>query len=94
MTLGDRVVVMKDGIIQQCASAMDVYAQPVNRFVASFIGTPPMNFLDGRVARADGGLRFESAGASLPLAGCMADRLSAYADREMVLGVRPDAGTR
>ncbi|MFQ5493904.1 MAG: ABC transporter ATP-binding protein [Phycisphaerae bacterium] len=91
MTLGDRVVVMKDGIIHQCASAMDVYARPVNRFVASFIGTPPMNFLDGRLARGDGGLRFERAGASLPLAGRMADRLSAYSDREMVLGVRPDA---
>ncbi len=46
MTLGDRIVVMKDGIIQQCAPPLEVYDRPVNRFVASFVGTPPMNFLE------------------------------------------------
>src|SRR5206468_10455201 len=49
MTLGDRIVVMKDGVIQQCASPLEVYDRPVNRFVAGFVGTPPMNFLNGRV---------------------------------------------
>ena len=49
MTLGDRIVVMKDGIIQQCASPLEVYDRPVNKFVASFVGTPPMNFIPGRV---------------------------------------------
>src|SRR6187551_1990655 len=47
MTLGDRVVVMKDGIMQQCGSALSIYNHPVNRFVGSFLGSPPMNFFDG-----------------------------------------------
>jgi len=55
MTLGDRVVVMKDGVIHQVASPLDVYQHPVNRFVASFVGTPPMNFIEGQLlAEADG----------------------------------------
>src|SRR5690606_34398011 len=59
MTLGDRVVVMKDGVIHQCASPLEVYEQPANRFVASFVGTPPMNFLDGRVFSENGHLYFD-----------------------------------
>ena len=51
MTLGDRVVVMAEGIIQQADSPFEVYQKPVNRFVASFIGTPPMNFLEGTIER-------------------------------------------
>jgi multiple sugar transport system ATP-binding protein len=47
MTLGDRVVVMKDGIIQQCGSPIEVYYRPANRFVAGFVGMPPMNFFEG-----------------------------------------------
>src|SRR6202012_1642158 len=49
MTLGDRIVVMKDGFIQQCAPPLEVYDRPTNRFVASFVGTPPMNFITGRI---------------------------------------------
>ena len=51
MTLGDRVVVMKDGVVQQCASALDIYHRPANRFVAGFLGSPPMNFFEGRARR-------------------------------------------
>src|SRR5258708_25704746 len=49
MTLGDRIVAMKDGVIQQCAPPLQVYEQPINRFVAGFVGTPPMNFFEGQV---------------------------------------------
>ena len=49
ITLGDRVVVMNDGVVQQCASALDIYHHPANRFVAGFLGTPPMNFFEGRL---------------------------------------------
>ena len=92
MTLGDRVVVMKDGVILQCGSPLDIYERPVNRFVASFIGTPPMSFMDGRVVRQDGGLAFRGSGAELiSLAARPAARLSSHVDREMVLGLRPDA---
>ncbi|MEL7474494.1 MAG: hypothetical protein AAGK04_14350, partial [Planctomycetota bacterium] len=59
MTLGDRVVVMSDGLIQQAESPFEVYQRPANRFVASFIGMPPMNFLNGELeADATGGLWF------------------------------------
>src|SRR3954452_21339033 len=59
MTLGDRIVVMKDGIIQQADTPLKTYSYPVNRFVAGFIGMPPMNFFDGRLSVADGQLVFE-----------------------------------
>ena len=49
MTLGDRIVVLADGRIQQVGAPIDLYRRPVNRFVAGFIGSPPMNFIDGRV---------------------------------------------
>jgi multiple sugar transport system ATP-binding protein len=59
ITLGDRVVVMKDGVVQQSAAALEIYRRPANRFVAGFLGSPPMNFLDGRLLDADGRLWFE-----------------------------------
>jgi len=59
MTLGDRIVVMKDGIIQQSNTPLKTYNFPVNRFVAGFIGMPPMNFFDGQLKVVDGQMMFE-----------------------------------
>jgi len=59
MTLGDRIVVMKDGLIQQADTPLVTYNHPKNRFVAGFIGMPPMNFFDGSIKRVDGRLAFE-----------------------------------
>jgi multiple sugar transport system ATP-binding protein len=59
MTLGDRIVVMKDGLIQQADTPLKTYNFPANRFVAGFIGMPPMNFFDGAIKLADGQLYFE-----------------------------------
>src|SRR5436190_10729362 len=59
MTLGDLIVVMKDGIIQQADTPLNTYNRPVNRFVAGFIGMPPMNFFDGTVRVAGDRLVFE-----------------------------------
>ena len=59
MTLGDRIVVMKDGRIQQADAPLTTYNHPRNRFVAGFIGMPPMNFFDGVVRSAEGRLVFE-----------------------------------
>jgi multiple sugar transport system ATP-binding protein len=59
MTLGDRIVVMKDGIIQQADTPLVTYNRPVNRFVAGFIGTPPMNFFDGMLSAKNGKMVFE-----------------------------------
>jgi multiple sugar transport system ATP-binding protein len=56
MTLGDRIVVMKDGRIQQADTPLEVYHSPVNRFVAGFIGMPPMNFFDGTIKSVQGAI--------------------------------------
>ena len=72
MTLGDRIVVLADHRIQQVGRPMDVYRAPANRFVAGFIGTPPMNFLEGRLeaaAAGGGGVAFVADGARVPLHG-------------------------
>ncbi|HET7411551.1 MAG TPA: sn-glycerol-3-phosphate ABC transporter ATP-binding protein UgpC, partial [Pararhizobium sp.] len=62
MTLGDRVVVMKDGWVQQVGGPMDLYEQPANKFVAGFIGSPAMNFANIRIAGENGGLWAENEG--------------------------------
>ncbi|MFO0839186.1 MAG: ATP-binding cassette domain-containing protein [Phycisphaerae bacterium] len=91
MTLGERIVVMKDGLVQQVAPPFEVYERPVNRFVAGFVGTPPMNFLDGRLVRVDGALAFEDGESRLKLSAAQQQALAGYADKLVTLGVRPDA---
>ena len=59
MTLGDRVAVMKDGVIHQCDKPMNIYDAPVNKFVAGFIGSPPMNFMNGIIRKKNERLFFE-----------------------------------
>lgn len=88
MTLGDRIVVMKDGLIQQCAPPLEVYDHPVNRFVASFVGTPPMNFLPGRLLV---GGYFAFGNQKVRLAPSLLERLAGQMGREVVLGVRPES---
>ena len=90
MTLGDRVVVMRDGRIQQVGDPMELYNEPANRFVAGFIGSPAMNFAAVRIAGANGGLWAESAGIKIKVPARLKDRLDAYADKEVTLGVRPE----
>ncbi len=96
MTLGDRIAVMHRGRLQQVGPPLEVYARPANRFVASFIGTPGMNFIDGTLERdpPDGAAAFRERGgegARVPLPGPHADRLAPWIGREVVLGVRPQA---
>ncbi len=82
MTLGSRIAVMKDGVLQQLGTPDEIYNRPANTYVASFIGSPTMNLLEGR-AGADGG-SFELAGAQLPL------RCPAASGRPALLGLRPE----
>ncbi|MDZ4020389.1 ABC transporter ATP-binding protein [Pseudomonas sichuanensis] len=90
MTLGDKVAVMKDGLIQQFGTPQQIYNEPANLFVASFIGSPPMNFIPVRLTRQDGRvlalLDSGQARCELPL-GVEADVLDG---REVILGVRPE----
>ena len=87
MTLGDRIVVMRDGTVQQAGSPLEVYGRPANRFVGSFVGTPPMNFIDGRIAGGDGGPWFEGGGLRLSVSAEHARALAVGQD--VCLGLRP-----
>ncbi len=87
MTMGDRIVVMKHGLVQQIADPIRLYDRPVNKFVAGFIGTPPMNFFNGTLKRENGGLRFEGHGLCLPLPENLKTQ---EPDREITLGLRPE----
>src|SRR5687768_1183542 len=89
MTLGDRIVVMKDGLIQQADTPLVTYNHPTNRFVAGFIGMPPMNFFDGRLIQTDGQLMFEegalkNARAAGPTPGTVAAAAAAKGDAKVV----------
>ncbi len=93
MTMGDRIVVLKDGRVQQIAAPIEIYNRPTNAFVAGFIGSPPMNFLKGRVVASDGlRLEFEETGeTSTPIAGPLAASLGTVPPGATVLvGVRPE----
>ena len=86
MTMADRLVVMRDGLVQQVGPPDDVYDRPVNTYVATFVGARSMNLFEGRVVTENGNRRFEGP-FSLDLP---ADSLPGVADGEIVLGVRPE----
>jgi multiple sugar transport system ATP-binding protein len=90
MTLGDRVVVMKDGVVQQVGEPLELYNTPANRFVAGFIGSPAMNFANVTVTEANGSLLAENSGLRIKLPQETAQRLRGHVGREITLGVRPE----
>jgi multiple sugar transport system ATP-binding protein len=90
MTLGDRVVVMKDGLVQQVGEPLELYNAPANRFVAGFIGSPAMNFAGVRVRDANGGLRADNAGFDIDIPAEIGSRLRPYAGRDVTIGIRPE----
>jgi multiple sugar transport system ATP-binding protein len=90
MTLGDRVVVMKDGVVQQVGEPLELYNQPANRFVAGFIGSPAMNFAAVTVTEANGSLLAENSGLRIKLPDKTARRLRDHIGRGVTLGVRPE----
>ncbi len=90
LSLGDRIAVMKDGAIVQCGTATEIYDTPANRFVGSFIGAPPMNFVSGTLRAADGRLVVDTAGGSVALPDALRTSLGERAGREIVVGIRPE----
>ena len=90
MTMGDRIVVMNQAVIQQGADPLTIYDHPTNRFVASFIGSPPMNFLKGRVIRVDQALYFDGGAFRLRIVEEMSARLLAYEQKPVLFGIRPE----
>jgi ABC-type sugar transport system ATPase subunit len=90
MALGSRVIVMRDGRLEQIGRPLEIYEHPANRFVASFFGSPAMNFVEGVLRAANGGLWFETPGWQLPLPASLAGRLARRVDAPVVLGIRPE----
>jgi multiple sugar transport system ATP-binding protein len=89
MTLGDRVVVMKDGVVQQVGEPLELYNAPANRFVAGFIGSPGMNFAAVRLSGAGGALWAKNEAICIKVPSRIATRLCGHTGEQVVLGIRP-----
>jgi multiple sugar transport system ATP-binding protein len=90
MTLGSRVVVMKDGWVQQVGEPMEIYSRPQNRFVAGFIGSPSMNFIPTTIGEQNGSLFAETSGLKVKIPAARVARLGAYKGQTVTLGIRPE----
>jgi multiple sugar transport system ATP-binding protein len=90
MTLGDRVVVMKDGWIQQVGEPLELYGKPANRFVAGFIGSPAMNFADVTITESNGTLWAENPGLRVRVPTRKLEGLRGHRGQHVTLGVRPE----
>ena len=90
MTMGTRIAVMKDGILQQLDSPQTLYDHPANMFVAGFIGSPSMNFFEAKLDRGNGGLVVDFGAFSLPVPGQLADKVAAQVGKQIYFGIRPE----
>ena len=88
MTMGSRIAVMKDGRIQQVGTPLEIYDHPENLFVANFIGTPPMNFINATIR--DGGARLEASKFSLPVPASLRPVTAAHDGKKVTVGIRPE----
>ena len=89
MSMGQRIVVLKDGLIQQVDEPLHLYEKPANKFVAGFIGSPAMNFFEGRI-RKRGELLFHNEDLNLQVAPDMESTLSSHVGKEVFFGIRPE----
>ena len=90
MTMGDRIAVMKDGYVQQIADPLTLYEKPVNKFVAGFMGTPAMNFMEGTLNKKRTGLYFNEENFEVKVPESMVSKVETHVGREVVLGIRPE----
>ncbi len=90
MTMGDRIVVMNDGRVQQIAPPQTIYDRPANKFVAGFIGSPPMNFISGELREENFALRFESPGMAFAVPPAARQSLNESKGRSIIFGIRPE----
>jgi multiple sugar transport system ATP-binding protein len=93
MTMADRIVVIKDGVIQQIDNPQTLYDRPANRFVAGFIGMPPMNFFACRVENEGGELRLAGPDLMVPVPDDWRRTVEPLSGREITLGIRPESVT-
>ena len=90
MTMGDRIAVMKDGLLQQVADPITVYDKPKNKFIAGFIGSPPMNFMQGMIIKKDGRVYFDEGKIQVKLVEDMHKQISPFAGKEIIFGIRSE----
>ncbi len=90
MTMGDRIAVMRSGILQQVADPITIYDYPKNKFVAGFIGSPPMNFMNGRIIKKDGRLYFNEGKILVKIVEDMYPKLSGYVGKDVIFGIRSE----
>jgi len=90
MTLGDRIAVMRDGRLQQCADPISLYEKPVNKFVASFIGSPPINLMNGRIIKKDRKMYFDEGRFKVELVQTMYPKIAPYEGKEIIFGIRAE----
>ena len=90
MTMGDRIVVMNDGIVQQVGSPLDLYNRPANRFVAGFIGSPAMNFIPCRLVEKNSRFHLDTGDFKISLPEAMALQVSSSSETEFIFGIRPE----
>jgi multiple sugar transport system ATP-binding protein len=90
MTMGDRICVMKDGEVQQVAPPLELYHKPANKFVAGFIGNPPMNFLPMAIHQAPEGVVMKHESFSLLVPKALADKVKPHVGKQVTLGMRPE----
>jgi multiple sugar transport system ATP-binding protein len=90
MTMGDRIAVMKQGVLQQVNDPIDIYDHPKNKFVAGFIGSPPMNFMEGRLIKKEGKLYFDEGKIIIKVVEDMYKKLEAYVGKDVLFGIRSE----
>jgi multiple sugar transport system ATP-binding protein len=90
MTMGDRLVVMKDGLIQQIGSPLELYNKPANRFVAGFIGSPAMNFFQADLTRSGDSVSIRTGGFELKLPSDKTSFIKDYTEKRLLAGIRPE----
>lgn len=88
MTMGQRVAIMSDGVLQQCDTPQNVYEKPANKFVAGFIGSPPINFIDGTVSVSGGSATVKAGPLEVPIA---SNHPAAVDGKKVTLGIRPES---
>ncbi|MBN1900579.1 sn-glycerol-3-phosphate ABC transporter ATP-binding protein UgpC [Candidatus Sumerlaeota bacterium] len=90
MTMGDRIAVLKDGLIQQIDDPITLYDYPKNKFVAGFIGSPPMNFFEGKMVSENQEIFFDEGNFKVKIPSQFKEKLAPYAGKEIICGIRPE----
>jgi multiple sugar transport system ATP-binding protein len=90
MTMADRIMVQRDGVVEQVGTPDEMYNSPINQFVAGFIGSPEMNFIESNLIRQGRGLRLDAKGFTVSLPGEIGSKLEGHVGGEVIMGIRPD----